>query len=316
MRQNRPERGSAAPGERFWYNNWDFNTAGHVFEQATGRGIFEAFAEDLARPLGMEDFEIGDTQYQYERRSTRVPAYAFRLSARDAARFGLLYLRDGKWDDRQLVPAEWIERSWTAHTDLGEGQGYGYMWWIYGPGSNPSHPELTAYAARGTGGQLIVVVPELDLVVVHRGDTDFSRPLRSGAVWGLVRAIIDAIDGEAKLSRKLKPVESVPFARKLPPLSFPETVTLPRVVLDRYVGRYEIDENVQVELWRVDGFLAGAMTGFGETDFLATGETEFWSRASGATVKFELDDAGKVVRAVLRFRGQEMVATPVSDSPG
>ncbi len=82
------------------------------------------------------------------------------------------------------------------------------------------------------------------------------------------------------------------------------------------MGHYKINENVQVELWRVDDFLAGSMTGFGETDFLATGETEFWSRASGATVKFELDDAGKVVRAVLRVRGQEMVATPVTDPPG
>ncbi len=311
MKQRRPERGSAAAGETFWYNNWDFNTAGHVFEQATGRGIIEAFLEDLARPLGMEDFRLDDALYQYERSLSRVPAYAFRLSARDAARFGLLYLRDGKWDGRQLIPRKWIERSWTAHSDLGEGRGYGYMWWIYGPGSNATRPDLAAYAASGTGGQLIVVVPGEDLVIVHRADTDFSRGLRGGDVWELVRGIIDAIDGKARRSQQLQELRPLPFTRELPPLSFPKIVSLPEKVLDRYVGRYSISPEVQVELVRMNDFLVGTMTGMGEADFFAVSETEFWAKAAGATVTFELDGEGIVVRATLRFRGQEMIATPV-----
>ena len=312
MKKRRPERGSAGPGETFWYNNWDFNTAGYVFEQATSRGIFDAFLEDLARPLGMEDFRLEDTFYQYERGLSRVPAYAFRLSARDAARFGLLYLRDGKWAQKQLVPADWIEGSWAAHSDLGDNRGYGYMWWIYGPGSNPSRPDLTAYAASGTGGQLIVVVPGLDLVIVHRGDTDFAAPLRGGDVWELVRGIIDSIDGEARRSQKLQELRPQPFTRQLPPLSFPEIVSLPQEVLDRYVGHYIISPEVRVDVRRMDDFLVGTMTGMGETDFFPVSETKFWSRAAGATVTFELDDRGDVVRGTLRLRGQEMIAIPAT----
>ena len=311
MKQGRPERGSATPGETFWYNNWDFNTAGYVFELATGRGILEAFAEDLARPLGMEDFQLDDTYYQYERKSSRVPAYTFRLSARDLARLGLLYLRDGKWGDRQLVPAEWIERSWTAHSDLGDGEGYGYMWWTYGPGSQPSHPELFAFAARGTGGQLLVVIPALDLVVVHRGDTDFSPPLGGSEVWKLVHGIIASIDGEARPATKPEPVEVQPFAKRLPPLSFPKTVTLPPETLDRYVGRYQVGPNVEVEISRLGEMLVGQMTGFGETDLYPIAETDFWSRSAGVTVKFELDEENNVVRGTMRMQGQDMVAVPV-----
>ncbi len=316
MKKGRPTRGSAKPGERFWYNNWDFNTAGHVFEQVTGRGIFEAFDQDLATPLGMEDFEIGDAFYQFERGSSRVPAYAFRLSARDAARLGLLYLRDGKWDGRDLVPTDWIERSLKPHSDLDGGRGYGYMWWIYGPGTIASLPELTVYAARGTGGQLIALVPDLDLVVVHRGDTDFSRGVAGGEVWSLVSGIVDSINGPARLSRKLEPVEAKPFARKLPELKFPEIVTLPVSTLDRYVGDYRISPEVTVKVWRVDDVLVGRMTGTGETDLFAIGETEFWGKAAGARVRFELDEEQQVTGATLWYRGQEMRALPMgADGP-
>lgn len=311
MKDGRPARGSAKPGERFWYNNWDFNTAGHIYQKATGRGIFEAFREDLAAPLGMEDFRLEDGLYQYERSSSRVPAYAFRLSARDTARFGLLYLRDGKWDGRDLVPASWIERSLKTHTDLGDGNGYGYMWWTYGPGILESRPEATVYAARGTGGQLVALVPSLDLVIVHRADTDFGRGVDGTGVWSLVQGIVDAIDGDARLSRQLEPVRPRSFSRRLPALPDPERVELPTATLDRYVGRYRISPEITVQVDRMDDFLIGTMTGAGEADFFAIGERDFWAPAVGARVRFDLDEEGAVVGATLWFRGEEMRGAPI-----
>ena len=56
----------------------------------------------------------------------------------------------------------------------------------------------------------------------------------------------------------------------------------------------------------------GRMTGFGETDFFPIGDTEFWSPASGARVRYELDETGRVARGTLYFRGREMVATPTA----
>jgi len=57
MIQDRPERDSHAPGSFFYYNNWDFNTLGAIFEQETGKTIFEAFHKDVAVPLGMKHFK-------------------------------------------------------------------------------------------------------------------------------------------------------------------------------------------------------------------------------------------------------------------
>lgn len=87
IKRNRPERGSHAPGSFWFYNNWDFNVLGAIYRQATGEDIFWSFAKHIASPIGMEDFNAGDGRYVFDP-SSSYPAYPFRLSARDAARFG------------------------------------------------------------------------------------------------------------------------------------------------------------------------------------------------------------------------------------
>ena len=91
----RPARGSHLPGTYFYYNNFDFNALGTIFEQQVGRGIFDEFQERIAEPLGMQDFLPGRCFYQYELDKSMHPAYHMRLSARDLARYGQLYLQDG-----------------------------------------------------------------------------------------------------------------------------------------------------------------------------------------------------------------------------
>lgn len=307
----RPERGSAAPGESFWYNNWDFNTAGLIYERAVGRSIFPAFDEVLARPLGMEDWQLTDGVYQFERNHSRIPAYAFRLSARDAARFGLLYLHRGRWGERRIVPEEWIDRSWKAYSRTGwQDAGYGYLWWIYPAGSFASQPETATFMARGTGGQIIAVLPQLGLVIVHRADTDFSNPLQIQEVWRLLTQILAARTGPPRADAVARELAAVPFAKPLPELYLPATIELPAETLDRYVGRYIVENGAEVVLERLDDFLVGSMTGFGEADFFPISETELWGKAVGAFVRFELDAEGKPVGAVLTFRGQTLKVVP------
>jgi CubicO group peptidase (beta-lactamase class C family) len=127
MRALRPARGSHGPGEFWYYNNWDFNVLGTVFEASTRLAIGEAFQNRIAEPLGMQDFRSRDVSYSRESVSVHR-AYPFRMSARDAARFGLLYLRGGNWDGRQIVPTEWVEESTKPHSSLGPSGVFG----IYG----------------------------------------------------------------------------------------------------------------------------------------------------------------------------------------
>ena len=166
--RDRPSRGSFGPGEHWFYNNWDFNALGSIFRQVTGKDIFEEFATKIAEPIAMNDFLPSDCHYLAEEQSVH-PVYKMKMSARDLARFGLLYLREGKWNGMQVLSQEWIIESTTPHSEFEDGRGYGYLWWLaeprsFSPGSILQHP---CYFASGFGGQYVIVIPELDLVVVH-----------------------------------------------------------------------------------------------------------------------------------------------------
>lgn len=166
MRRNRPDRGSQTPGKYWFYNNWDFNALGTIYRQRTGEDIFESFAQRIAQPTGMQDFSARDGTYVSERHSIH-PAYPFRLTARDAARFGQLFLDGGQWNGRQVIPGSWVKAATTAYSATDRGSmGYGYLWWtlnpsVFGPG---------AALASGYGGQAIAIVPSKHLVVVQTVD--------------------------------------------------------------------------------------------------------------------------------------------------
>ena len=191
----RPARGSYAPGRYWYYNNWDFNALGTIFEQATKTSIFEDFRARIAGPLGMEDYRVEDGTYVRGPASQHA-AYPFRMTARDMARFGLLYLRGGTWGDRVVVPREWVEESTRSYSEVGQLGGYGYLWWVApngGPHFTSAYVNGRVFSARGLGGHFIVVVPYLDLVVVHRVNTDIEGRFVTDAQFGhLLQLILDA----------------------------------------------------------------------------------------------------------------------------
>ncbi len=191
MAEQRPERGSHPPGTFFYYNNWDFNALGTIFEQETGVGIFDAFEEEIAAPIGMEDWTAADGDYRYEPEKSMHPAYPFRMTALDMARFGLLYLSDGNWRGRQIVPSDWVAVSTMAHSienpDLNIG--YGMMWYVipedfpvFGPG----------FAHSGIGVHFLLVLPEDNLVIVHRVNTFEPWTVTGEQYLPLVGQIVDA----------------------------------------------------------------------------------------------------------------------------
>ena len=103
------------------------------------------------------------------------------MRPRDMAKLGTLYLRGGRWEDQQLIPAEFVEASVRKQTSGGwpwpSWSYYGYQWWVLPAQNGPA-----TYAANGFGGQYIYVVPSSDVVVVitsnPREPRDTSAALR------------------------------------------------------------------------------------------------------------------------------------------
>jgi CubicO group peptidase (beta-lactamase class C family) len=195
MRESRPERGSHRPGTFWYYNNWDFNALGTIFRNRTGADIFQTFKLRIADPLGMEDFDIKDERNTYVHESYSMhPGYRFRISARDLARFGLLYLRGGRWRERQLIPEDWVRESTRSHSNAETSvtkSGYGMLWWV-AIRSDRGIP-IGAYTASGNGGQRLTVFPSLDTVVVNLMNTDVQGPRLSSSGWDrLLEPILQA----------------------------------------------------------------------------------------------------------------------------
>lgn len=191
MAAARPPRFSHAPGTFWYYNNWDFDVLETILQQQTGRGFYQALKEEIADPLGMEDYQVTDGQYSYVP-TTMHPCYPVQLTARDMARFGQLYLQRGVWDERRLLSEEWIRESTTSYSDAGSAGGYGYLWWVAVNGRHlpgVALPEGT-FSARGAGGHFIVVIPALDVVVVHRVDTFVGTNEVSDAEFGRLLALV------------------------------------------------------------------------------------------------------------------------------
>jgi CubicO group peptidase (beta-lactamase class C family) len=194
MEEQRPRRGSHAHGTFWYYNNWDFNTLGYIYEQAEGEKIFDAFDREIAQPIGMQDFNPRDGHYVTDPES-RFPAYLFDLSARDFARFALLFLDGGRWNGAQVVPEDWVKTSTRPYSDTWSG-GYGYLWWT-GDSASGKSPEVAfpkgSFWAEGHLGQFAVVVPSLDLIVVNRVDGDRTRRTVSKRQMAeLVRLTVEA----------------------------------------------------------------------------------------------------------------------------
>ena len=163
------------PGAHFAYSSGTTNIVSRRLGQAVGAkdAAFEAFMhERLFNPLGMKS-----PLPKFDAAGTFIGSSFCYCTAQDFARFGLLYLRDGIWDGRRLLPEGWVDYARTPtyqQPDCAEGP-YGAHWWlgVGGPGS---------FSANGFEGQFTVVVPDLDMVVVRHGKTplELKDPL---AAW-------------------------------------------------------------------------------------------------------------------------------------
>jgi CubicO group peptidase (beta-lactamase class C family) len=119
-----PKRGTELPGNFFTYNEWDFNAAGTAFEKLTGKDIYDALETDLARAIGMQDFDRARQKKNSNLPFSVHPQYPMYLSTRDMARLGQLMLRQGNWNGKQVMPADWVRYTttlWTPFQDMHPG---------------------------------------------------------------------------------------------------------------------------------------------------------------------------------------------------
>jgi len=197
-------RGSEGPGRYFAYNNWDFNTSATILMQETGDDVFEAFDRYFGQPLQMEDWRISDGYYHYELDKSKYPAYPFRMSARDAARFGLLFARLGVWDGERILSEHWVRRSSALYSIDNDIVGYGFYWWIF---REPRFIRHGMYAALGVGNQMIAVLPNSDMVIVNRANTYQGEGTPSGALLDLIEQVLEARTASPVADPQLVPLE-------------------------------------------------------------------------------------------------------------
>lgn len=219
---NSPRKGSQAPGALFSYNNWDFNAAGTAFEKLTGKNIYDALETDLAKPIGMEDYDRAKQkkiQTVPDELISVHPEYAMFLSTRDMARLGLLMLRQGKWKDLELMPKNWAQYMTTVYTPSGElwplalrravGEGpprwgYGALWWVWDAPLGTTSANWTdftgSYTAMGADGQYITVIPMYDMVIAHKNaniDLTPDQDVSPSQYQTILQMLVDAHCGDS-----------------------------------------------------------------------------------------------------------------------
>ena len=180
------------PGTTFQYSNSTSHWLGMIVARACDSDLKSFAEESLLSPIGAEMGDFWEDMY-----GDYYPLFHFK--AREAAKFGLLYLNDGEFGGEQIVSSDWVHDSLQAYSEnVSSGApnsgkigryfrdiGYGFQWWSARAGNHHFN-----YAA-GHGGQLIVLLDEMDMMVVTTADPFFMQ--HDGESWKHEKAIINMV---------------------------------------------------------------------------------------------------------------------------
>jgi len=199
------------PGTHFQYNSMGSYTLSAIVTKVTGQTSLEFLKPRLFEPLGIENPE-----WKSSSEGNSIGGHGLYLCTEDIAKFGQLYLQKGKWNGKQLLPEKWIEQATSkqvpndqeSHAKIGVDwrQGYGFQFW------RCTH---NAFRGDGAGGQLLVMIPDMDAVVAITADTG-SFQAEMNAIWdhlypafGAV-ALPDDAAGQEKLMQAVAALEAHP----------------------------------------------------------------------------------------------------------
>lgn len=153
---------------KFQYSTSGVHLLSAIITQTTGKSAREFANEYLFKPIGIKDipdhemksFLLDDVfgknvnGWVKDPQNITAGGFGLTISPRDMARFGFLYLNEGVWGDKQIIPKQWVVDSIALNPN-----NYGYLWWL------KKENGLIAYLALGSGGSMICCIPEKDLVV-------------------------------------------------------------------------------------------------------------------------------------------------------
>ncbi len=158
--------------------------AGHILELKSGNSVYEELEQQLAIPLGFEDWNIKNQRRTVNEKKSQYSAYHIYISTRDMAKIGQLMLNEGQWKGKQIISKDWIQKIRSTYTPVevvNERSGkeadnpiqfsYSYMWWVYENLFGLEDLE-GAYEASGYGGQFITIIPKHNIVIAHKTKLD------------------------------------------------------------------------------------------------------------------------------------------------
>ncbi len=172
------------PGDVFVYNTGLTQLLSSVISRTTGMSVMDFAKENLFEKIGMNV-----TYWQSDESGNNGGGSGLCLTSQDMARFGYLYLNEGMWDGVQVISSEWIKDSLTGHIKANDTQDYGYLFWIEEITDTVNNKTYSMYQAYGSGGQIIMVVPELDMVIVITCDRAISptvKPMTRDIITGYI----------------------------------------------------------------------------------------------------------------------------------
>lgn len=158
------------PGSTWFYSNGGPHVLSALIQESCEMDTQDFADKHLFAPLGIRDY-----RWQRAIDGYSNGGWGLAFTPRDLAKIGYFYLRDGVWEGKQILPKDWVKATSTVYFQVPDPLEpwdlyYGFLWWIHGDGP---------YAAHGTKGQFIYLIPEKDLVVVITGnipDSEFVKP--------------------------------------------------------------------------------------------------------------------------------------------
>lgn len=147
------------PGTRFEYCNSASFLLSAIIQETTGMNTLDFAKANLFGPLG-----ISDVTWPSNPQGINIGWGELHMLPHDLAKFGYLYIQEGLWEGKQVVPSDWVKKSTRKHISANTLEdGYGYQWWVDDSG---------IYMALGYAGQYIVILPEKEMVVVFTSDLE------------------------------------------------------------------------------------------------------------------------------------------------
>ena len=180
----------SAPGATFNYDSGNTHLLSAILTKITGMSALEYAKTKLFGPLG-----IKDVSWAQDPKNISIGGFGLWLQPRDMAKIGYLYLRNGVWEGKQLLPSVWIDKVNHATIDTYQGPGlrYSNCFWAF--------PEKPVYLAQGYQGQVIMVFPDLEIVAVRTGHGDFGLSEFANRISGSVKSdkALPSSQADAKL---------------------------------------------------------------------------------------------------------------------